>query len=552
MKPHIILFGLALVLLSTQLGSAQAASCHDIEVEAEDVFVGRASTEYFYFPVHNYSDEDFDVYAAEVWKDSGEFEITLIDYPDEILADDSGELAIRVKTGNLDDESLGSAYVKIRGNFSDGTYCGFTSIGETYFDVTVEMDGGNAQCSDLRISAFDIYIPENSGKTVSFEVENRSDEDFDLDGIEVAESSGYFDAELYSKPSIVRDNDSETFRVKVSSNSVSGDRQGIVKLRAKGSFGNGAYCSYGSMEEETFTVFVEDGAGSGTTHYSSSRDIYFNSSTVRVEKGSTGTATLFIGNNSAENFSLDYVSVFDSSQNFSVETAGYERIVPAFGTAYVNVKAKAYDYAQAGKENAFIEARGHFQNGEIVEVFGDSLGVFQVEIVERQQHDYSDSGAYSGACPYVSLIVPSEKAIGGSGTVFITIDNRGLERVDVRLYGAGLAVQPKLISVPKKTLVSESVSVSSVLPETILVYSIGTAGCGLEKMTKIVSTAAEQQPAEQAPDENNDGEEGASESGFPFGIDSTGFVALGQAGAVLGMLVLAAAVIYLILRPARA
>ena len=569
MKPHIILFGLALVLLSTQLGSAQAASCQDIAVEAEDIFAGRASTEYFYFPVHNYSGSDFEVYAAEAWRDSGKFEITLIDYPDEIFADGSGELAIRVKTGSLDNESLGSAYVKIRGNFDDGTYCGFTNIDETYFDVTVEMGNANAQCNDLGISAFDVYIQENSDKTVSFEIENHSDEDFDLDGIEVEENSGYFEASVYSKPSVISDNGSETFRVKIESESVSGDREGSVKLRAKGRFGNGTYCPYSGTEEETFGVFVGDSSGSGTTHTSNNRGIYFDSGTVRVEKGGTGTATLFIGNNSAENFTVDYVTVFDSSQNFSVETAGYERVVPAFGTGYVNVKARAYDNALAGKGNAFIEIRGHFQNGEMIDVFGDSFGIFQVEIVERQQHeedagnetglsaacpdvsliapehDYSDSGTYSGVCPGVSLIVPGEKAIGSSGSVFITIDNRSLQRVDVRLYGAGLTIQPKLISVPRKTLVSESVSVSSVLPETSLVYSIGAAGCSSTKATRIVSNVPEQPPAE-----NGENGEGSNEAGFPFGIDSTGFAALGQAGAVLGLLVLAAAMIYLIFRPA--
>ena len=546
MKPHIILFGLALVLLSVQLGSVQAASCQDIAVEAEDIFVGRASTEYFYFPVHNYSGSDFEVYAAEVWRDSGKFEIALIDYPDEIFADDSGELAIRVKAGNLDNESLGSAYVKIRGKFSDGTYCGFTNIDETYFDVTVEMGNANAQCNDLGINAFDVYIQENSDKTVSFEIENHSDEDFDLDGIEVAENSGYFDASVYSKPSVISDNDSETFRVKVSSNSVSGDREGSVKLRAKGRFGNGTYCPYSGTEEETFMVFVEDSSGSGTTHTANNRDIYLNSGTVRVEKDGTGTATLFIVNNSAENFTVDYVTVFDSSQNFSVETAGYERVVPAFGTSYINVKARAYDNALAGKENAFIEIKGHFQNGNVVDVFGDSIGIFQVEIVEKQQQgNIGNETSLSAACPDVSLIVPGEKAIDGSGSVFITIDNRSWQRIDVRLYGAGLTVEPKLISIPKKTLVSESVSVSSVLPETSLVYSIGTAGCSSTKVTRIVSNVPEQPPAE-----NGENGEGSNEAGFPFGIDSTGFVALGQAGAVLGLLVLAAAVIYLIFRPA--
>ncbi len=549
MRLNIILLGLILILLSTQLVSVQAAACDNIWIDSEDIVMERSDTDYFYFPIYNDYDEDFDIYAIEVWRDNGEFGITLVDYTKIIDADDEGEITIKIETENLDDESLGQAYIKVRGEFDDGTYCGFTQIDETYFDVDVEMNKEEPGCNDIKIDTVNVYINENSTKTVSFEIENMSDEDFDLYDIDIEENSSYFDAEIYSKPSLVRDNDNEIFRVKIESNSVSGDRQETVKLEAKGRFDNGDYCSFSSIDEEEFTVFVENTSGSGSTpDPQEDLEIVLIASTVQVKKGRTGYATLFLENNAEENFLIDYISVFDSSSNFEADESGYEKTVPAFGSSYINVKVKAYDYAALGDYEAFLEIAGHFQNGEQAHIFGDSLGAFHVEIVERRVVEYAEPApVLQETCSYFSLIVPSETGIEGSGTIPITIDNRSYGRATIRLYGAGLEVQPKLISIPKKTLISENVLVSSVLNNTNLVYSIEAPGCNLEKRTLIISTTAEQDSSKEGNEETDEGSDKANQSILP--LDATGFVALGQAGAIVGILALVVAIIFLIFRP---
>ena len=175
----------------------------------------RSDTDYFYFPIYNDYDEDFDIYAIEVWRDHGKFDITLVDYSEVIDAEDEGEITIKIETENLDDESLGQAYIKVRGEFGDETYCGFTHIDETYFDVDVEISSDEPECDDIKIEVSNVYMNENSTKTVSFEIENRSNEDFELYDIDLEENSGYFDAEIYSKPSVIRNRDNEDFRAKV-------------------------------------------------------------------------------------------------------------------------------------------------------------------------------------------------------------------------------------------------------------------------------------------------------------------------------------------------
>jgi len=46
--------------------------------------------------------------------------------------------------------------------FDDETYCGFTQIDETYFDVDVEINAEEPRCNDIKIDAVNVYINENS------------------------------------------------------------------------------------------------------------------------------------------------------------------------------------------------------------------------------------------------------------------------------------------------------------------------------------------------------------------------------------------------------
>jgi len=549
MRPQVLL-GIIFVLFFGQFASAHTSYCNEVWVDAEDIFVERDDTAYFYFPIYNDADQAFTVREAIVYRQDGDFDIEIVDYPDEIEAGDEGELTIRVDTDNLDNESLGEAYVKVRGWFEDETYCGFGEVETVYFDVTVETGTGDSDCDDIEIRASNVSIGEDRTETVTFTIRNRSNEDFDLQDIDLAENSSYFDAWIYSKPSTIRDNDSETFRVRIESNRVSRDRQGTATLEAKGRFDDGSYCNYSSIEEENFTVYVEEDSGidHGDGFVGGCRDIYLNAGTVRVEQGSTSYRTVYLENDADEDFLIDFVSVFDSSGDIKAEENGYEKVVPANGSSYINVKIQAYDYAETGEEEAFLEVKGHFQGEQDCEPFGDGITTLSVIVEEEDIGQGSTGTDFAGTCTYFSLIAPEAKTIDTSGTIEITIDNRTMERATVRLSGPGLTVQPQLISVPKYTLVTETVSVASVLSNTSLVYEIEALGCNQSKTTGIIATGIEQEkPAigqDQTTEEN--GEKQAIQAIEALGV---GFASLGSAGALIGLLALVAIAIYVIFKP---
>lgn len=546
MRPHIIIFGLFLLLAAAQMSSAQAAECDEIWVSADDVSIERNETDYFYFEVINDSEQDFTVYEAEAWKRTGDYEIRLVDWPNEVREDDDGELTIRIETGSLDEGSTGEAYIKIRGEFEDGTYCRATQIDTAYFDVTVEEGDADPECREIDLKVSNVYIDENSRKTVSFTIENDSDEDFDVYDIEVEENSRYFEAEVYSKPDTVDALDEESFRVRIEADDVSRDREGDVTIKVKGRFESGEYCPYSKTDEEEFTVYIDNESGSSDSHnYYDCDDISINTSTVRVKQGTTEHKTFFLENDSSENFLVDYVSIYDSSANIKTEENGYAKTTPEFGSSYVNVKVKAYDHADTGNEKAYVEIRGHFQNGNTCHV---STKQFPVIIEEKDPETPTDDPDFTGSCKYFSLLVPENKIIANAGTIPITINNKSMYRATVRLSGPGLTVQPTLISVPKNTMVSENISVSSVLRETTLNYTIEALGCNTTKTTKITATAIEKKQEE--PQETGTEEDSIDDVADNV-IDnmSTGFYAIGQGSVILGLLVLIGAVIYFILKP---
>jgi len=656
-----------LVMLSLQSASAYSVSCDDIVVDTDDITIESDDKEAFFFRIYNYSDEDFYIFQANVWRESGRYDISIVDYGGTVEEGGFEWITIEVESERVNNDSTGQSYIELRGQFDNGDYCGFGNIDDFYFDVTVEEGGttGDVDCGNIEIKANNIHVDESSREIVSFTIENDTDEDFDLQGLELEESSSYFDVEVYSKPSEIRAGESATFRlridservssnkqgtvtveargrfeggeycslseineerftvyvdnsgsttptddcdeieidvsdvfidedstrtvsfrirnrdnddfevkgitldesssyfsarvttkplwvrayddaifkVRIESDNVSSDRQGDVTVQVKGEFEDGEYCGYSDVTEEEFTVFVDNEGSGGTSPSTECEDVTLNASTVRVEKDTTKYATIFLENDNDEDFLIDYVSVFDSSTNFQAEENGYAKKVPAFGSSYINVKIRAYEYAETCSEDVFVVVKGHFQGEQECYLFDNEIDVFSVIIEEKQPDPAFPDPDFTGDCTYFSLIVPNNLQIENSGTVPITIDNRTGERATVRLYGPGLTLQPQLISVPRYTLVSEKISVSSTLNETSLTYTIDALGCNQSKTTRIVATGVE---ADQ-PDDGTDGE--TTQTGEIVEGLASGFFVLGQAGAMIGLLALVVLALYLIFRP---
>jgi hypothetical protein len=556
MRPILVIAGIVLILLSLQLGSVQAAHCTDVFVDAQGVELSGNSTEYFYVPIYNDGSELFVPREVRVYREDADspFTLTVSDYSDEIEADGKGEIELRVVASGVDDDETGTAYIKIRGYLGD-EYCSFGEIEDAYFDVTVSTEStGTPSCGNIHMYASDVFIDENSAKTVSFTIENTSNKSFNLDGIEVSENSTYFDASIYSKPASIGSNRSETSRVRIEANQVSADRQGSVALRAKGSFSNGTYCHYDDSEEESFTVNVENIGTQPSPQPqlgNECQDIALDKHIVRAAQGETVYTTFQLRNFVRENFLVDYISIFDGSNNFKAEQNGYAKIVPASGSAFVNAKVQAYDFAVPGsRENAFVEVKGHFQNQESCSLSGNGLNTFEVIIEEKEAASFSEPAEFAQEeCSLFSLIAPVSMKIDGNGSVPIVIVNKAYSRATILLYGPGLSITPSFISVAENSTISEDILVESKLPQSTLVFTVDTPLCKTEKRTVIINSkaAASATPAAPAAQPVPINPVDGAIKGVQ-GAMAAGFAVLNQNLALVGLVILVAIILFFILK----
>jgi hypothetical protein len=303
-------------------------------------------------------------------------------------------------------------------------------------------------------------------------------------------------------------------------------------------------------------------------------DIKLGTSTITVEKGRSATKNFALSNNASERFFVDYVSVFDESQNFRAESNGFDREVKAGGIGAIGVKVNAYSSAGAVKEKAFISIKGHFASGGICNL-GETEKEFLVKVVEAETNNYqfeaseerseNETGpAYEGystpSLPYYSdycngfvIRVPSTKTIQQSSTIALEIENNTPHRATVRLSGENIGVEPSLLSVPSG-FKSKDYKISVFAPESgTLYYEIETFNCMARKSTAILrqetTQTAEQTglPVEQgtsvkSPEEpQKEGQE--AKKGTLQAIAGTALAVLGQNSAALGLLALAIAVL---------
>ncbi|HLD58124.1 MAG TPA: hypothetical protein VI977_00580 [archaeon] len=222
-------------------------------------------------------------------------------------------------------------------------------------------------------------------------------------------------------------------------------------------------------------------------------DITVNTGTIRVEAGKTAIESFTITNSAGERFFIDSADAFDSSQNFSVQTNGYDRTILSQGTGIINVKATGGNYNEGRLESAYIELRGHFLGGKTCTLQDFGAKAFNV-IVEQpvsgtqtyeKETNYFQN--YNSFCENINVLVPAEVSIGNSGSFDITIENYSDYRTTVRLSGNGLFVNPGLISVPRNSVITENIFVSTGLGQTELNYSVENPECSFAEKTGIIA-----------------------------------------------------------------
>ena len=527
MKAHIII-GFLLVMAS--LG--YAASCNDIDVVLRDVSIAENSTEYFIFDLENDSDEEFDVFELVAGDSSSRFNVSVSDYDDPIEEYDEGTLEIKIRSFAVSNDYEDEAFVKLRGEFDGGRYCSFGAIGTEYFDVTVEDGSGSESCSDIEVVASNVTMDESDIVIETVRVENNAEERFYVDDVELSESSSYISVDVDDYDDYINDGDNGEIDIEIESMSVGSDKTASVKVEVRGHFSNGRTCSFSQTEDDTFTVRIENEGSGNFVGGTKCDDLRLDVSNLSVEKGETVEEEFVLENRANERFYVDFVDVYDRSGDIKTESNGYDKRIYADGIGLVGVKVRAYNDAEIGEETAYIAVRGHFQGGSTCRL-QDNEESFDVDIVENVEVPYvpPQLPVYSNYCDGFVLSAPSTKTLNQAGTIALIIENNTPHRATVRFYGNGLDVEPSLLSVPAGFKSSGYViSVFATKASSMLNYDVETFNCLMSKQTKVLSTAAEPEDAEE--------EEEQVAATDLSGIAGTAFAVLGGEAVTAGVLIL--------------
>jgi hypothetical protein len=221
--------------------------------------------------------------------------------------------------------------------------------------------------------------------------------------------------------------------------------------------------------------------------------------TIRAIVGNSTIENFSITNLASERFFVDSVNASDSSPNFDVQTNGYDRTILSEGTGTINVKVTGKIYNESQYEKGFIEVRGHFLNGKTCSLQDFGKKTFTV-IVEKKPLESTienflmprPENNFGNYCKNIEIFAPSSLEISNNfGQFELAIDNQSDYRATTRIFTKNGSANPSLISVPKKSKITETIEVQAGPGQTEIEYLVESPECSFARKTIVTSMQKE-------------------------------------------------------------
>jgi hypothetical protein len=446
-------------------------ACRNIRIYASNETMKENDTEYFSFIIRNDSDNTFHA-KYHVFDDSPYFDARE-DYFNEIYvpAHSSRKASYKVKSGNVYSDETGTIYIKVSGNYVNGNYCSYSEIGEKRIELTVKKDAfEESRCEDLFLRTKTLNLEENDFTSVSFFIENNSNERFYIDsynGINVKEYSPVLEFMNFRYPSYIPANSERRVSFDAETGNVNSDKTVTAYLELKGEFEDGKKC-YFSDTKKSFNVKINDSMDERC------KEIKVITKTVKLRKGETEYFNFTIENNENRRFYIDNLNVYDISAKIEASEYDYPYSIDAKEKETITIKIKA---KEEGEAKAYIEVIGHYENGRSCSAREIGKESFNVIIEETT------------FCSDFYLSAPTKKTLSGKEEIALKIDNPLNREGTIRISGVNLAVSPHTINVPANTSFTKIIEVELLEgKESFLTYKITLEGCTQKtKTTKILS-----------------------------------------------------------------
>lgn len=281
--------------------------------------------------------------------------------------------------------------------------------------IALPLSHAAASCNDLEISPNNITFSENqNGKSITFTLENESDEQFELDDVEVDESSPFFEITVDDFPSQIDEDDTGKIRLEYDTEDVSEDQEETFTISVSGEFDD-EECSFNDV---SFTIDVTIADGDDICAL-----ISVTASDATLPENTTDGHSITIHNPTSQDFELTGFNVFDDSSAFNVKLDpsfsdnDFDIIVPANSNVTYPTEINSNTVDEDETDTAFIEVRGEFEDGTECS-FNEISAEFDVTV--------EDAGEGNAVCSELTTSVPFVEINSDDPTIYsITLTNKG-------------------------------------------------------------------------------------------------------------------------------
>lgn len=307
-------------------------------------------------------------------------------------------------------------------------------------------------CNDIDITPSEVTFNEDeSGKSISFTIENEGDDAFEIDDVILEENSPHFSLSLEDFPDEIDSDDDGKIKIKYESDDVNSDQQDDFQIKVKGEFNDDddKQCSFSALTFD-IDVTIEDGESICAL-------ITPNTSDVDIAENDTTTHSITVENDSDEDFIIQDFDVFDDSPNFSTQLdpefddSDFEDVIPANSSRTYNIEIESDSVDDDETDTVFVEIRGEFEEGDDCS-FSDISAEFDVTV--------EDQGTDSSVCADIALDTSAVYITGNQTTLeSLTIANNSAQNFFVdefTITDKNYQVSFETLSIPDKVTFGES------------------------------------------------------------------------------------------------
>ncbi|MFH1392011.1 MAG: hypothetical protein ABIH20_06885, partial [Candidatus Diapherotrites archaeon] len=236
--------------------SGSSTSCNDIEIDASDVTIQEDSSRTKIIKIKNDNSRNFEVDNITVSESNSYFNISTINEPERISANDDGELEIKIYTNSVSSDKSGDVEVRVSGEFSNGVNCSGSKITEK-FKVTVDnTESGSSNNDDfsgsVKVDFSNNFAILEKGQTKNINVTIKNGlndrQCFDLS----ANDTTVFTTSLSSTEVCIAENGTETISM-----SITGRNSGTDNVKFKAEYDGISKIKFVSVE------VLDDGSTTG-------------------------------------------------------------------------------------------------------------------------------------------------------------------------------------------------------------------------------------------------------------------------------------------------